>query len=233
MDDNDVEKAPDIIQLTNDEKFQDNNGNILEIETRGEREYDKIYFRVKDVSKVFDIEYLNDVILDKNGNYLLNIDYKYFICERIKNNKYKTVKELFVTYRGLLKILFNTKDSRTKEINIVDIIKNQFKNINWICNKPLKCLYRPDMYAIINNNILMIEIDENQHKNYDQILEEERIDTIYEELNKKNMTIIRINPDAYTDSNNIFHNSITEDNNEFNLRMNIIIKNINENIKNP
>ena len=230
----DISPAPEILYLDDDEKFKDNDNNILEIETRGEKHPYKIFFRVKDVSKIFEMPNLNSSLLHKKDNlYKEGIHYKYFTIQKIKNNKSIIVKELFINYNGLLKILFNIKDSRTKEINIVDIIKNQFKNINWICNKPLKSLYRPDMYTIINNNILMIEVDENQHKNYDQILEEQRIDTIYKELNKKNMTIIRINPDSYIDSNKIFHNSIIEDNNEFNLRMNIIIKIINENIKNP
>ena len=52
------EKTPDIIELDDDEKFRDDEGNVLEIETRGERTYDGIHFRVKDVSSGFGIENL-------------------------------------------------------------------------------------------------------------------------------------------------------------------------------
>ena len=37
-----VERAPDIIELGEDEKFRDDEGNIIEIETRGERTHDGI-----------------------------------------------------------------------------------------------------------------------------------------------------------------------------------------------
>ena len=46
-DENGIEKAPNIINLEDDEKFKDNENNILEIETRGEREPTKIFFKVK------------------------------------------------------------------------------------------------------------------------------------------------------------------------------------------
>ena len=39
-DDNGIEKAPDIIELDNNEKFKDENGNFIEIETRGDRNFE-------------------------------------------------------------------------------------------------------------------------------------------------------------------------------------------------
>jgi hypothetical protein len=218
----DIPPAPEVLELADNEKFTDSNGNILNIEVRGERNHLKCYFKVKDVSKEFNMPKLRDTLIDKSSSYEENIDYFYFMIEKTINNynKLRVKKELFLTFEGLMRILFNTPDSRTKEINIVNnIIKNI--NSNWICNKSLKCGYRPDMYTVSNNCIIMIEIDEYQHKTY--INEESRIHYIYKELNKKNMTIIRINPDKYKDSNNIIYNSIASDINEFNKRMNIII----------
>ena len=58
IDDKNVEKAPPIIVLNDSEKFCDDCGNIVEIETRGIREHDKIYFKVKDVSEQFEIKNL-------------------------------------------------------------------------------------------------------------------------------------------------------------------------------
>ena len=226
-----IEKAPNIIYLSDEQKFKDHDGNIIEIETRGECHVDRIYFRIKDVAKEFGMENLQDNIIKEHTSYTKDINYKYFNCERKKSNT-KTVikKELFVTFEGLMRILFNARDTRTKENNIVNNIK-KYINYNWLCNKQLKCLYRPDMYTIINNNILMIEIDENQHNNYDSKLEIERIQKIYKELDKKNMTIIRINPDIYIDSENNKHESIVNNINEFNIRMNIIINIIKQNIE--
>ena len=116
-DDNGIEKAPNIIHLNDDEKFKDIEGNILEIETRGEREYNKIYFKVKDVAEKFNMELLQNIIIKENTLYKNNTDYKYFICEKKNNcdkstcNKYK--KELFLTYEGMLRVLFVSRNNKT------------------------------------------------------------------------------------------------------------------------
>jgi hypothetical protein len=122
-DDKGIEKAPDIIYLEDNNKFKDTEGNIIEIETRGEREHDKVYFKVKDVAEGFNIEYLNDSINDKKSNYEINIDYKYFICNKTVNSRQKTdkltdyktstKKELFLTYQGMLRVLFVSRNNKT------------------------------------------------------------------------------------------------------------------------
>jgi hypothetical protein len=105
------EKAPDIIDLDDDEKFHDDEGNVLEIETRGERTYDGIYFRVKDVSSGFGIERLKDTLVNPNSGYTRNIDYKAFACSEAINYGCKTTSTasaktyLFPTYQGLLRVL--------------------------------------------------------------------------------------------------------------------------------
>jgi len=101
VDDNGIEKAPDIIHLDDNEKFQDNDGNILDIETRGIRAPDKIYFKVKDISKSFDIDRLRDIVTLDHSSYKQNIDYKYFIVQDFG----KINKKLFLTYNGLLKVI--------------------------------------------------------------------------------------------------------------------------------
>ena len=116
-DDNGIEKAPDIIHLNDNEKFKDNEGNILEIETRGAREYNKIYFRVKDVETSFSMEYLQNDIIKNHTNYKSNIDYKYYIRKKkdiVHNSTCKKhKKELFLTYEGLLRVLFVSRNNKT------------------------------------------------------------------------------------------------------------------------
>jgi hypothetical protein len=123
VDNKDIEKAPELIHLKDEEKFKDNQGNILEIETRGIREHDKIYFKVKDVALAFDIKRLQDVLIDKNKNYNHFIDYVYFICNNSTNSVKKTSKksddkttvkkELFLTYQGILRVLFVSRNNKT------------------------------------------------------------------------------------------------------------------------
>ena len=115
------EKAPDVIDLDDDEKFHDDEGNVLEIETRGERTYDGIYFRVKDVSSGFGIERLKDTLVNPNSGYTRNIDYKAFVCSEAINYGCKTTstasaeKYLFLTYTGLMRVLFVTRNNKTDQ----------------------------------------------------------------------------------------------------------------------
>jgi len=106
------EGAPPILHLTHDEKFKDKHGNTLDIEVRGERDPNKCYFRVKDVSDGFKLKNLRIVI---NKNYESNIDYKNFIC--LSQNsvlKQTSKKYMFLTYDGILKVLFTSRTGNAK-----------------------------------------------------------------------------------------------------------------------
>jgi hypothetical protein len=102
------EEAPAILHLKEEEKFKDVNGNVLDIEVRGERDPKKCYFKVKDVSKAFNMERLVSVILndDKHGHEL-NIHYKYFTVQKnTPGEKNQVKKVLYLTYKGMLRVLF-------------------------------------------------------------------------------------------------------------------------------
>ena len=222
--DDGIMEAPEIIELKDSEKFFDNKGNVLEIETRGERDVNNIYFKVKDVEKAFGIKRLNDTINEKTTNYSNDIDYKYFICEDSK-------KHLFITYKGILKLIFSNRGTYLeKENNIINIITKNI-NLNWIKNKQTKnTTYRPDLRTNFDNKILIIEIDEYQHKYYDKDLENERTTLLKKDL--KNLIILRINPDNYIDKNGNSIIGIDKCNKEFSYRIEIILKTINKLINN-
>lgn len=106
----DVKPAPEVLELEDNEKFTDSNGKKLEIMVRGERQRLRCYFRVKDVSKEFDMPNLNDTILDKHRKYISNTHYKYFTIEKTVNDRQKvSKKELYLTYNGMLKVLFSSR----------------------------------------------------------------------------------------------------------------------------
>jgi hypothetical protein len=113
--------APEIVDLEDEEKFTDENGNMLEIETRGSRECDNIYFKVKDVGKEFDMKKLQDTIINSAGSYKTIKHYKYFMCNiPIKNGiktgkKQQVTKELFLTYEGMLRVLFVSNNDKTNK----------------------------------------------------------------------------------------------------------------------
>lgn len=113
IDDKGIEVASEIIELNDLEKFKDENGTPLNIETRGECKYNKIFFKVKDVSQVFEIDNLKTTIIDKRGEYSKNIHYKYFYCKKMDISQNKTSKILFLTYEGILRVLFITRNQKT------------------------------------------------------------------------------------------------------------------------
>ena len=117
---NGIQEAPPIIDLEDCEKFKDGNGNIIEIETRGTRNHDDIYFKVKDISIGFEMAKLVDTIQHKDTKYEKNEDYKFFNCVITDNlgkktNKQKITKELFLTYTGMLRVLFVSTSGKTKQ----------------------------------------------------------------------------------------------------------------------
>jgi hypothetical protein len=117
---NGVREAPSIIDLEDHEKFHDDQGNIVEIETRGERNCRNIFFRVNDVVIGFETNSLKTNLINAHTNYERVVDYEYFMCKRERStkgtqNNIKVVKELFLTYIGMLKVIFISRTGRTKK----------------------------------------------------------------------------------------------------------------------
>ena len=118
VDDNNVQLAPDIIHLEDNEKFKDENNNILDIETRGSRQVDGIYFKLKDIMIGFKIDNLLTTIIDKRKDgYIEGIHYIFFNIKKIAKAQNKTIKikkELYLTYKGILRVLFVSRSPNVK-----------------------------------------------------------------------------------------------------------------------
>jgi hypothetical protein len=111
IDDDKIELAPNIIHLDDTEKFRDDKGETLDIETRGERKVDGIYFKVKDVMVGFKMETFDKNIHDKKTYFKKNEHYKYFNCKKKSkdgNKRIKIKKELFLTYSGFQRVIFRS-----------------------------------------------------------------------------------------------------------------------------
>jgi hypothetical protein len=109
--------APPIIHLSDAEKFHDADGRIIEIETRGERDRKKIYFRVKDVSIGFEMPRLNDTLTNKECiSYERGVHYITFKREsrhtpNVSTPTNKPCKTtLYLTYKGLLRVLYGSRN---------------------------------------------------------------------------------------------------------------------------
>lgn len=109
-----VENAPPVLYLDDAEKFHDADGNVIEIETRGERDRKKIYFKVKDVSVGFGMPSLSKNILrhkyvDVENGYEYGLHYKAF--KRVPSGETnKQEMALYLTYKGLLRVLFVSRN---------------------------------------------------------------------------------------------------------------------------
>ena len=113
--------APDILLLRDEEKFR-NNGKIVDIETRGHRDKDSIYFLCKDVSRVFEMPSLKGTLFNNDTLYEQGKHYITFICNSYKQEVHTVYsspitirKRLFITYEGLLKVLFSSRCGIAKE----------------------------------------------------------------------------------------------------------------------
>lgn len=107
-----IQMAPPILELEEHDKFRDAEGNILDIEVRGERHYKKCFFLVQDVSKAFQLPNLRVVVSNETTSYIDGIDFIHFIRPDVTNNDNRTNKKmLFLTYEGLIKTLYVSRSS--------------------------------------------------------------------------------------------------------------------------
>lgn len=108
-------EAPSLLLLDDSEKFKDVDENIIEIETRGTQDRKNIYFKVSDVSKGFDIKYLNDALSKKDRGYEKNVHYKIFLIRAVNDRRENTIKKcLYLTYKGLLRLVFVSRNKKVE-----------------------------------------------------------------------------------------------------------------------
>ena len=93
-----------------------------------------------------------------------------------------------------------TYNYKTKEKTVVDFITSNFHEYTWIADKRIQdgcSLRRPDLFLDLGYQILLVEIDENQHKQYDCSCENKRLMEISKDLQHRSIVLIRFNPDGY------------------------------------
>jgi hypothetical protein len=131
---------------------------------------------------------------------MINIKHKKCItplCDTIVGKKYKGYcLRCFIFNNPEEKI---SKNHKSKENYVCSFIEKTFC-MNWIKNKTINggtSLKRPDIYLDINNQVIVIEIDENQHNTYDCSCENKRLMEISKDISHRPLILIRFNPDEY------------------------------------
>jgi hypothetical protein len=96
------------------------------------------------------------------------------------------------------------RNYKIKEQHIVDRVKERFPEFTWVCDKrydfaPTDCASRrrPDMYCNFGTHILIVEIDENQHRAYDTTCDNKRLCELYQDFGHIPVVFVRFNPDDY------------------------------------
>ena len=94
-----------------------------------------------------------------------------------------------------------SRNYKTKEKDVVDRITQTFKGFTWVADKRIQdgcSLRRPDLLLDMGSHIVIVEIDENKHTDYDCSCEHKRLMQISQDLQHRPIAFIRFNPDAYT-----------------------------------
>jgi hypothetical protein len=123
-------------------------------------------------------------------------------CEKYKSKKYDNY--CLFCYVNTYPDSNISRNHKTKEKHITDKIIQEFPHFSWITDKKIidGCSRRrPDMLLDMGSHIIIIEIDEYQHKGYDCSCENKRLMEISQDLNFRPIVFIRFNPDEYIDNN--------------------------------
>jgi hypothetical protein len=96
-----------------------------------------------------------------------------------------------------------SRNYKTKEYAVVEYIKTKFPEYNWIADKIINggsSKRRPDLLLDMGVQVIIIEVDENQHMGYDCSCENKRLMELSQDLGHRPIVFIRFNPDDYEDS---------------------------------
>lgn len=92
------------------------------------------------------------------------------------------------------------RNYKTKETAVVHFIKEHFPDIDIIPDKSIQggcSRRRPDIFIDLGYQVVIVEIDENQHKYYDCSCENKRIMELSQDVAHRPIVFIRFNPDNY------------------------------------
>ncbi len=94
------------------------------------------------------------------------------------------------------------RNYKTKERTVVEYTLQQFppEKYNWIADKRIYdgcSKKRPDLFLDLGYQVIIVEVDENQHEQYDCSCENKRLMELSQDVNHRPLVFIRFNPDEY------------------------------------
>jgi hypothetical protein len=97
-----------------------------------------------------------------------------------------------------------SRNYKTKETATSQFITTNFPNFTWNLDKKIEdgcSKRRPDLMCDLGYQVIIVEVDENQHTDYDCSCENKRLMEISQDLGHRPIIFIRFNPDHYINSN--------------------------------
>ena len=92
------------------------------------------------------------------------------------------------------------RNYKTKERAVVEFVCERFPEHTWITDKKVNdgcSMRRPDILVDLGYQVVIIEIDENAHQDYDCSCENKRIMELSQDVGHRPIVFIRFNPDSY------------------------------------
>ena len=93
------------------------------------------------------------------------------------------------------------RNYKTKEHSVVEFVLKYFPNFDWVSDKKVQdgcSKRRPDLLLDLGYQVLIIEVDENQHNTkYDCSCENKRLMELSKDCDHRPIIFIRFNPDIY------------------------------------
>jgi hypothetical protein len=92
------------------------------------------------------------------------------------------------------------RNYKTKEKAVADFVKASFPDQTWIHDKKVAdgcSKRRPDLLCDLGDQVVVVEVDEDQHEGYDCTCENKRLMEISQDIGHRPLVFIRFNPDDY------------------------------------
>lgn len=101
------------------------------------------------------------------------------------------------------------RNYKNKERAVADFVLNteETKDLSWVHDKMVDggcSKRRPDLLVDMGTHVVIVEIDEQQHTDYDTTCEQVRNMNLWEDVQCRPIVFIRFNPDKYTKGGNTF-----------------------------
>jgi len=97
-----------------------------------------------------------------------------------------------------------SRNYKTKERCVVEYITSHFPDLSWVADKTITdgcSRRRPDIMLDLGYQVVIVEVDENQHIQYDCSCENKRVMQLSQDVSHRPLIMVRFNPDEYTGEN--------------------------------